>query len=453
MLRKLGLGLWLLAPFVACGGDDEKLPAEPGDGAADASTNPGASDATVDANATDGARLEGDAGTDPDGSPVTCAVEPCVRQLGVGGGHSCALLADGSIRCWGNNRSGQLGFGSPDGGSNEPPTAGPTPIAQLTGQVVSAGGDFRSGWADSTCVQQSTGTVCFGNNTNGMLARGDLAPPYDPSPAPALLGSVSQLAMGSGASCALLQGGSVECWGSNQFLQVEANPQFGGGPTPKPIPAATTFTQLAVGSTTACAVTHDRHVWCWGSTFGGGLGRPGNDAGAADSLPGPVVGVDDAVQVAVSLVSGCALRADGTLTSWGLYSLGRDDTSPAAAPVQMPAGVHVTQVTALSAYSGGYCALDDGGAVWCWGNNRYGGMGAGSVVDGAVVPQDVALPTQVAGLSGVVRLASGPGAGHVCALLQSGAVKCWGQNESGQLGSAPADGGLLLSTTPLDVVW
>jgi len=110
----------------------------------------------------------------------------------------------------------------------------------------------------------------------------------------------------------------------------------------------------------------------------------------------------------------------------GTSLLGRGDVDsgqfdPNPAPVVMPSGVIFKQ---LVAHSYGFCALDQFGSVWCWGNNYYGSDAITYPDGGGVYP--VWVPTQVWSLSNIAQLASGGAGMHVCAMGRNGAVKCWG---------------------------
>jgi alpha-tubulin suppressor-like RCC1 family protein len=96
-------------------------------------------------------------------------------------------------------------------------------------------------------------------------------------------------------------------------------------------------------------------------------------------------------------------------------------------------------VTALAAGDLHNCALKEDDSVWCWGANAYGALGDGTVAD---PPQDEesrtrfsSTPVAVAGVSGARAI--GAGGVHSCAVLNDGAVWCWGRSDAGQLGDGP----------------
>ncbi len=192
---------------------------------------------------------------------------------------------------------------------------------------------------------------------------------------------------------------------------------------PAAVPDAPALEAIEAGWLHTCGLSGDGAVLCWGDDALDQLGRaaPGPGIGPVDGLTGP------AIQVSAGGLHTCALLADGTVWCWGDGSagqLGQDESldSPTPVAVQGLPGV-ATQIDA-----GGYhtCALLADGGVACWGENRFGQLGDGTrkTSSGAV---------RVVGLAGPVR-AVDVGFSFSCALLESGAVQCWGSNELGELG-------------------
>lgn len=159
---------------------------------------------------------------------------------------------------------------------------------------------------------------------------------------------------------------------------------------PASLPAqaqSVTFTALSAGGYHTCALTSAGEVMCWGENYYGQLG--GNAGGSFSATPAPVA--------------------------------------------------NLAGVTAIDGGSLHTCAIAAGGAALCWGANGAGQLGNGSTTHSA-------LPVAVAGLaSGVTSISAGNG--HSCAVTSSGAVKCWGYNNYGQLG----DGTTAQSSVPVDV--
>lgn len=123
---------------------------------------------------------------------------PAVVSLAVGDRHACALLADGMVRCWGDNGSGQLGDGT------IAPRTIPVAVSGLVGvrQIAAAGG--------STCALLADGTVsCWGDNGSGQLGDGTTSARATPAPVVGVSGATALLGLG----CASATGGRVWCWG------------------------------------------------------------------------------------------------------------------------------------------------------------------------------------------------------------------------------------------------
>jgi len=269
-----------------------------------------------------------------------------------------------------------------------------------------------------TCVLTTTGGVkCWGENAWGQLGLGNSTRQTTPVVAPAWGTSVLAMAGGEHA-CALLTTGAVTCAGPGV-----------GGVTPLAVTSlGTSVVALTTGTAHTCVLTNGGAVKCWGSNMWGELGL-GDSVGRATPVDVTALGTSI---VSVSAGGGehtCALTAAGSVKCWGRNyygQLGLGDTTDKFLPLDVTTlGTSVIGVTAGSTHT---CAMIAGGGVKCWGyNGLYGTLGIGDSVT-TVIP----TPVDVSALgTSVVALAAG---GSTCALLQSGAIKCWGANWNGQLG-------------------
>jgi len=286
-----------------------------------------------------------------------------------------------------------------------------------------------------TCAVLVSGRVkCWGNNFFGQLGLGytSQSDPYavsSPTVVPGLT-DVASLVAGYLHTCAVLVSGSVKCWGYNENGELGLG--YTGEPvlTPTAVPGLTDVASLVLGAHHTCAVLVSGSVKCWGYNAYGQLGL----GYTSDYVSSPTV-VPELTDVA-SLVAGgyhmCAVLVSGSVKCWGHnYSgqlgLGYETSEPVSSPTVVPG---LTDVASLVA--GGYhmCAVLVSGSVKCWGHNYSGELGLGYTS-----PSDlywVSSPTVVPGLTDVASLVAGYA--HTCAVLVSGSVKCWGYNAYGQLG-------------------
>jgi hypothetical protein len=180
---------------------------------------------------------------------------------------------------------------------------------------------------------------------------------------------------------------------------------------------------VSVGEFHTCAVRHEGSVWCWGRGLRGALGTGDLTSETCDgrrcsSRPLRVAGIDDAVSVSAGLNVACARRQSGAAACWGANDDGLVGDGTAK---DRDGAVAVVGIRDVATVHAGYlesCAASTKGDAWCWG---LGGRRAGFV------------PGPVPGLpSAVVALAGGWY--HTCALLADGHVRCWGENQFGELG-------------------
>jgi alpha-tubulin suppressor-like RCC1 family protein len=211
-------------------------------------------------------------------------------------------------------------------------------------------------------------------------------------------------------------------------------------PAPVVRAAATqpSITMVAADDAHTCALTSTGAVRCWG---GNGFGQLGNGTTTKSPVPVDLSRMHDGF---ASITTGanhtCALTVAGRAWCWGRGESGELGTGRQvryAFPVAV-AGLS-SGVRSISAGQGHTCALTTTGAVKCWGENAYGQLGTGTTLTGLA-------PAVVNGLSsGVISVSAG--GLSTCALTSGGGVLCWGDNVNGELG----DGTTTSSSLPAPV--
>jgi hypothetical protein len=288
----------------------------------------------------------------------------------------------------------------------------------------------------NTCALTRTGAIiCWGNDDRGQLGDGQ-GISYWPKPV-AVVGldePATAISTCGRHSCALTASGAVSCWGDNE------NGQLGDGTTvmrASAVPVSSLGSgvrAIATGEESSCALTTQGGVKCWGILSGDGTVTP-------RPTPADVVGLASGV---VAIAAGgwhtCALRPDGSVLCWGANASGElgDGTQMERLEPVSVQGLGAP-VVAISAGHDHTCALTNTGAALCWGDNLYGELGDGTLTSRLT-------PVPVVGLdSGVAAISAGTN--MTCALTSSGKVSCWGENGTGALG----DGDTIARSTPTEV--
>jgi len=281
------------------------------------------------------------------------------------------------------------------------------------------------------CALLSDGRIkCWGDNSLGQLGDGTTGKP----PEPVFVSEVStatELSAGGAHTCALLAGGEIACWGANQDGQLGSG-TVTNSPLPIEVDAIHHATAVAAGWAHTCALLSDGTVRCWGNNNAGQLG---NGTITSSPIPTAVANVSAARGITTGVAHACAVLEDGTVRCWGTDGFGQHPTRAfsfrSTYPVLVP---DLGSVTAVSAGRNHTCALLNDRGLKCWGSNIFAQLGG---MSGAIAST---RPISVVGVSDATAISAG--GFHTCALLVDKAVKCWGANLAGQLGSTTGKGSL-----------
>jgi len=350
-----------------------------------------------------------------------------------GGSFSCALTTAGGVKCWGAN------------------SATPVDMTGLTSGII----QITLGLNHACALTDAGGVKCWGFNGWGQLGNGTFTSSTTPVDVPTLTGGVAQISVGATHTCALMaEDGGVKCWGGNALGEL------GNGAFTNPITTPEYVRTLTSGSGVArisaagrhtCALMADGGVKCWGNL---------------SAVPVVVLPRGVAAQISSGGQHICAVTTAGGAMCWGANFWGQlgdgtftNSTMPVV--VKISPGIPLTSVAQISAGQDHTCALMADGGAKCWGDNLRGQVGNGTFTTVPPYPDPLAPPyggfgittpvdvltslDPVDPLGGVAQISGG--LAHTCAVTVDGGVKCWGANQSGQLGN----GTFATSATPVDV--
>ncbi|UYL07458.1 hypothetical protein B9G69_010420 [Bdellovibrio sp. SKB1291214] len=331
------------------------------------------------------------------------------NHVALGRTHSCALMSDNSVRCWGHNTYGGIGDG--------------TTKFKDTAVTVASGTSFKSvavGLDHSCAVTTGGDLYCWGRNANNQL--GDNTTTQRTSPVLVDSGvAYSMVSAGESHSCGITSTNKLRCWGLGDMGQI------GQGTTanqavPLEIDGTNSYQFVAAGSKTTCAITTANKLRCWGRNTYNNLGD-GTTTNA--STPIAIDAAADYSFVSVGSHHTCGLLTSGGLRCWGDNTFGQiGDSSNTARtiPVDVNSGttylsVAVNDETTGTSGRGVTCAVTSANVLQCWGNNSVYQLADGTTTNrNAPVTADSGTSYSKAYTAGV----------RACGVTTAGALKCWG---------------------------
>ncbi len=344
---------------------------------------------------------------------------PYPVSITTGSHHSCALLSDSTVKCWGMNIYGQLGDGTT--------TDRTTPVSV---QSLSSVAKIASKAVHTCAVLSDQSARCWGYSSFGQLGDGSSYPTVYKSTPVELLHDrrILDISLGGALTCAVLKDYSVICWGYNgdqSFIGTSTHP-----------PSASS---IAVGDYHSCAGLSDGTAKCWGSN---GFGQLGDGTLTNKVNATTVLGLTSVSKLSLGADHSCALLSDQTVWCWGVNHIGQLGTGNLN---HRSTANKLSSLSSVSQIATGYhhnCVILNDQTIRCWGDNYHGQLGNGKsggsdtnsdATDTYDADIDSNTPLQVPSLTNVIEVSCGWH--HTCVLLSDRTVKCWGRNLNGQLGN------------------
>ena len=292
-------------------------------------------------------------------TPIQVAGGHAFSQISVGNSHTCALTADGTAYCWGNNATGALGLGNLDFSPTPVPVSGGLHFSQIS-----------ASYAFTCAVAIGGAAYCWGNNDAGQLGDGTTTTQFAPVPVSGGLSftvvSARFAEQFTAEACGLVSGGAAYCWGSG----------FQSG-VPVAVPGGHAFVDLSAGGSHSCGVETDGDAYCWGS-YGNG-----------DTTPDLVPGGLQWRSISVRAEHSCGITTENTAYCWGDNTegqLGDGSTSGSGAtPVPVSGGLTFQSVASAQGYT---CGRTVQSVVYCWGQGSSGQLGQ-NTLDNHLTPVQV----------------------------------------------------------------
>lgn len=328
-------------------------------------------------------------------------------QIAAGTWFTCALLDTGKVRCWGINSNGQLGY-------DDTATVGDGSISIIDRGDINVGGLVQAigAGANHTCALLVNGAVrCWGDGSRGQMAPDDtnlvgdgIGPSITTAGDVPLGGTAVQLAVGKNTNCALLDNGNVRCWGKGtqgQHGYNHTNDVGVGGPGGSittngdvPLGSGVTANFVTAGDST-CTLSSPNQLRCWGNGSAGQHGHNHSNSVGDGGAGGTIIdnGLVNTGGIVTSVKCGsdhcCARNSNNGIRCWGSGGdgkLGYGNLSHVGDGI----GLSIADTGDIDLGEGvrdyfpGYrngCVVYDDNAVRCWGRNTEGALGVNSTTD------------------------------------------------------------------------
>lgn len=412
---------------------------------------------------------------------LTCQ-DSKVIALDSGESHSCVLLDNNSVQCFGYNGDGQLGNGGDENVASLrsiPRIKALSTDERAQGVTISA---ITVGGYHSCILHSKGGVRCWGRNTYGQLGYGNTDPVGKTSPSEIYdrgdipiseTLKVVSIDAGMNHTCAVLENGSGLCWGRGQFGRLgdanggenkgdESGSQFPsqislGGP----INFGQKVKTIKAGDYHSCAQLVDGKIRCFGAGVFGAIGLPskGLEYGISES---PLAEVEvltatdlsnsvSITDIGVGAHHSCALLSDDSMRCWGRNASGQlghnsdytnysvssslaDSDNVADKPMSGPKISFASAIKSFSLGRNHTCALREDDSVICWGRGDESQLGLNSTNSigtsaNPLANDKIVFPASLT----PVKVSSG--GSHTCILTDLGKVYCFGEGSSGQLGN------------------